>query len=165
MESLALRASIAALVLALVASCSDQVPPPRPTALPPTLALKDLMDWVIDPAADVIWGAAGTIVTEGGEQSLAPTTEEGWAHVRNAAAIVVESGNLLMMPGRARDDGEWRQHAARLIDVGKRTLAAAQAKDTDGVFDTGGELYVVCTECHQKYMLPEPTAPEAPLPN
>src|SRR5262245_36218382 len=123
------------------------------------------MDWVLDPPAAVSWVAAGTVVTAAGAQSLAPTTEEGRAHVRNAAAIVVESGNLLMMPGRARDDVEWRRHAERLIDVGKRTLAAAVAKDTDGVFDTGGELYVVCTECHQKYLLAESAAPEAPLPN
>ena len=148
---------LAALSLLLVA-CAE--PPPAATAaapaLPPTLALKDLMDWVLDPAADVIWGAAGTIVTEEGEQSLAPTTDEGWNAIRNAAAVVVESGNLLMMPGRARDQGDWQKHAAQLIDTGSRLLRAAQAKDTDGVFNGGGDLYVICTECHQKYLPQEP---------
>jgi hypothetical protein len=145
----------------LLAACSQ--PPPAATAasnpLPPTLALRDLMNWVLDPAADVIWGAAGTIVTEEGEQSLAPTTEEGWDAIRNAAAIVVESGNLLMMPGRARDDADWRRHAAALIDTGRRVLRAAQAKDTDAVFDGGGDLYVICVECHEKYPPQEPPAP------
>jgi len=146
--------ALACVVFTLVAACAE--PPPAPRVLAPTLALKDLMNWVLDPAADVIWGAAGTIVTEEEEQSLAPTTDEGWDAIRNAAAVVVESGNLLMMPGRARDDGDWQKHAAQLIDTGTRVLHAAEARDTDGVFDRGGDLYVICVECHQKYLPQDP---------
>jgi hypothetical protein len=139
--------------LLAAASCSA---PATPIRFDTTLDVKSLMSWVIDPAADVVWGASGWVVTEEGERSLAPTTEEGWAEVRNAAALVVESGNLLMLPGRARDDGPWQQHAAQMIDVGKRALTAARAEDAQAVFDAGGELYVVCTACHARYLASEP---------
>jgi hypothetical protein len=146
------------VALLAASSCSA---PASPARFDTALDLRSLMSWVLDPAADVVWGASGWVVTEEGERSLAPTTDEGWAEVRNAAALVVESGNLLMLPGRARDDGPWAQHAAQMIAVGKRVLAAAEAKDAQAVFDTGGELYVVCTACHGRYIASGPGTAES----
>jgi hypothetical protein len=59
------------------------------------------MAFIIDPAADVVWDSAGFIITAAGEQDLAPATPEDWVKVEAAAAVLAESGNLLMMPGRA----------------------------------------------------------------
>jgi hypothetical protein len=43
--------------------------------------------------------------------------------------------------------------AARgLVDAGEAALKAAEAKNVDMVFATGGELYQKCLECHSKYM-------------
>src|SRR5262245_15190402 len=56
---------------------------------------KQLMAWIIDPSADVVWGAVGTIVTEKGTEHIRPKTDEEWTAVRNSAATVAESGNLL----------------------------------------------------------------------
>jgi len=138
-------------------------PPPSPPEPPfhTVTDMKQLMSWVLDPAADVIWGAAGTISTEEGVQDLAPTTDQGWAEVRNAAAVVAECGNLLMLPGRVHDGEDWMEFAQGLTDIGQKAIVAAEARDSDAVFDVGGELYNVCTACHQRYMLPpeESSAP------
>ncbi|MEJ6704520.1 MAG: hypothetical protein ACKVKL_02780 [Pseudomonadales bacterium] len=110
------------------------------------------MNLVLDPAADVIWGSSGFILTEAGTEDLAPTTEAGWLAVQHSAMVVAESGNLLMMPGRSKDNGDWQEISLALVDVGIRTSAAAEEKDADKLFDLGGELYRVCLSCHQLYI-------------
>src|SRR5580704_13082894 len=63
-------------------------------------SIKDLMQSIIDPSADVLWGAAGTVVDKEGFHDLIPKTQEQWLDVRRAAVRIIEGGNLLMMPGR-----------------------------------------------------------------
>ena len=111
------------------------------------------MQRVIDPAADLFWEASGTIITAAGETSRAPTTDAGWTAVVNAAARLVEGSNLLMMPGRARDEAEWMQYARQLRSAAAAGMKAAQAKDERAVFDTGGEIFLACRGCHMKYLL------------
>lgn len=117
--------------------------------------MKQLMNWIIDPAADVVWGSVGTIITEGGTEHIQPRTDEEWTAVRNGAATVAESGNLLMLPGRARD-ADWIGFARKLIDAANEALQAAEAKDTETLFTAGSDMYIVCSECHAKYLPPPP---------
>jgi pimeloyl-ACP methyl ester carboxylesterase len=132
----------------LTASCGGSPPPPpfRPAA-----DVKQLMTAVVDPAADVIWGSVGTIVSEQGIEERAPKTDEEWAAVLNSAFVITESGNLMMMGGRAKDTGEWMRQSQALIDVGIRTVKAAEARDKDAIFTLGGDIYEVCAKCHQTY--------------
>ena len=126
------------------------------------LDMHDLMNLVLDPATDVIWGAAGTVITQEGSRDLAPTTEEGWQAVVVAAAVVVESGNLLMVPGRAIADDSWREYSRALSATGKEAMLAAQAKDADAIFDIGGRLYNICVACHVAYASDEVASDEDP---
>ena len=145
-----------AIFLALTAGCAEQSSAPEVAAavpFEPVLEMHDLMASVLDPATDVIWGAAGAIITEDGEQDLAPADDAGWDAVFNAAAVVTETGNLLMLPGRAEDNGDWMEYSVALINTGKEAMAAAQAKDAQAVFDVGGKLYLVCVACHQAYSM------------
>jgi hypothetical protein len=146
--------ALALCAIALVAACSESIPE-SPYA--PSGDVSHLMHYVLDPAASKIWSSAGTIITEAGAEDLAPTTEEGWSEVLHAAAVVSESGNLLMMPGIARDEEHWMEIAKGLIKTGKTVFAAAEAKDADAVFDTGGHLYNVCVACHSRYMIEPPS--------
>lgn len=114
---------------------------------------------VLDPAADVIWGSAGQVITADGVEDLAPTTDEGWLQVAHAAAVAAESGNLLMLPGRARDEGEWMEISRGLVRAGHRARIAAEAQDADALFAAGGLLYNVCVSCHQQYWLDRPQRP------
>lgn len=136
-----------------VADSGVATPVPAAQGQPPFDAATDvhqMMMWIIDPAADVIWDSAGTIITVEGSQELAPTTDKGWARVVRAAAILTEAGNLLMMPGRAAGD-DWIGYSRQLIDSGKLAMQAAQARDADALFDAGGQVYQVCRGCHEQY--------------
>jgi hypothetical protein len=119
-----------------------------------TLPVKEVMGHDIDVGAQKFWCASGDIVTAKGTLSRAPTTEAGWEDAVSGATILAEGGNLLMLPGRARDNGDWMKLAKRLNAAAMEGRAAAEAHDVDKVFATGGEIYQVCTDCHAKYLLP-----------
>lgn len=110
-----------------------------------------LMTAVIDPAVDVVWDAVATIITADGVEEIKPQTEEEWIAVRNAAVVVGEAGNLLMLERRALDNGDWMLWALDLVDAGKAAMIAAESRDSEAVFDAGGQLYEACLGCHETY--------------
>ena len=144
------------LLAALLSGCGTRQLSPRGEAAPayePITDVRQTMAWILMPAAEVIWDSAGTIITAEGQTELAPTTPEGWDNVRNHAAIVAETGNLLMMPGRAAG-ADWNAYARGLHASGRQALAAAEARDADALFEAGGEIYQACVACHARYWLP-----------
>lgn len=141
------------LALLALAGCEPPPPPPPPPAPPfaTTLGIKQVMEWVVDPAADVIWDSVKSVITEKGTQEIAPHTDAEWDKVRDAAATLIEAGNALMIEGRARDKQEWMAAARRLSSAAGLALKAAQAKDTEALFNEGGNIYKTCAACHAKY--------------
>jgi hypothetical protein len=119
----------------------------------PVANLQELMATVVDPAADFYWDAVGWIIDENGTEELRPTSPEEWDLVRNAAFVVAESGNLMMMQGRAIDEEAYSTFAQAMVSVGRRAIEVAEARDEMGVFDVGAEMYAVCTGCHATYAL------------
>ena len=113
--------------------------------------IPDLMSAILDPAADTYWDAVGWIVDASGTTEIRPGSPEEWETVRNAAYVVAESGNLLMMQGRAVDEDAWRAFSQAMVNVGRKAIEAAEARDEMGVFDVGAEIYAVCTGCHATY--------------
>jgi hypothetical protein len=142
------RVALIILLGTLVAACSTAPPAPpyRPVA-----DVKTLMASVMEPAAEVYWDAVGIIVDEKGEQRIEPKSAEEWDAVRNAAYVVAESGNLLMMPSRAKDGGEWMAASQLMIEAAQKAIRAAESRDTDAVFSVGADVYDACTNCHSKY--------------
>ncbi len=91
-------------VLLLAATVGAQ--PPSATASPgarmqPASTMSELMVKIIYPASDAIF----YITTR------EPKTEAEWVELQGKALAVAESANLLMMPGRARDQDRWMQDA------------------------------------------------------
>ena len=119
----------------------------------PLANLPELMSTVVDPAADFYWDAVGWIIDENGTEEIRPQSPEEWDLVRNAAFVVAESGNLMMMQGRAIDEEAYMAFAQAMVAVGRRAIEAAEARDEMGVFDVGAEMYAVCTACHATYAL------------
>ena len=130
----------------LLSGCAPEPPPFEEVA-----DVKQLMNSVIDPAAEVYWDAVGTIIDLNGTEEIAPGTDEEWQAVRNAAIVIAESGNLLMLEGRRQGGVEWMALSRALIEVGREALEAAEAEDTAAVFDAGAEVYYACSRCHATY--------------
>lgn len=141
----------AALACLLLLACGqDRGDSTRPEAV---ADVKQLMTAILEPAAEVYWDASGTIIDERGTHELAPTTDEEWAGVWRAALVIAESGNLLMLEGRARDRDAWMTLSRALVTVGKQAVAAAIARDPAAVLEVGGQVYEACTACHAAYAL------------
>lgn len=113
---------------------------------------------VIYPHAEVVWDAVGTIIDADGTHEIRPASEEEWERVMQSALTVAEAGNLLMMEGRAKDDDAWMLHASALIDAGILAKEAALNRDAEAVFDTGGQVYSACNDCHERYWEKPPSA-------
>jgi len=127
--------------------CSPAPPPFKPIG-----DTKLRMQTVVDPSADVIWDFVNTIITAAGTEEIRPRTEAEWTAVRNSAVVLAESGNLMMIPARAKDGGEWMIRAQELVAAGEAAMRAAEAKNADRLFTVGGDIYDACSHCHQKYM-------------
>lgn len=116
-----------------------------------TVTVKQLMNEVLEPAANVYWEAVGSVSDARGTREIAPKTDSQWIAVRNAATVVAESGNLMMLDGRARNTDEWMALSRAVIEVSMKARVAAEQHDTKGVFDMGAEMYQACVNCHAIY--------------
>ena len=142
------------LPVVLLGASACATPPPPPPPFQTTVNLKDLMLNVLDPAADGVWEAVGTIATIEGVFEIFPKTDDEWAGVRGYAIQLAESGNLLMLPSRSNGSAEWIADAQKLITESQRALKAIDAKDKDALFTIGGDIYDACTACHSKFIVP-----------
>ena len=115
--------------------------------------IHDLMAYILDPAAEVIWDSAGFVITEEGEFNLEPTDQEGWDKVKYGAKVISESSYLLSKPERALDNTQWVTLSMALKAIGERAFKAAENEDSEDLFKIGAELYQVCVACHQTYWI------------
>ncbi len=111
-------------------------------AAQPVATMKQLMVDLIYPASNDILLS----VFRGG-----PKDENEWAAIRRSAVTLAESGNLLMMRGRARDQGDWIKDARLLADVGSAAYKAAETRDTAALAVLTERLDASCTTCHKHY--------------
>ena len=120
-------------------------------AITPVASVRQIMNGIVGPAANRIFGAVGTVISDKGTVEKAPHTDEEWDAVGNDAAALIESGNLILMNGRAVDRGDWVKMTQAMIEAGKIVLRAAQAKSADKVFEAGEPVNESCDNCHRKY--------------
>jgi hypothetical protein len=80
-----------------------------------------------------------------------PAKDVDWNNLSNQALMLAESGNLLMMPGRARAKGNWMNDCKMMIDAGAAAYKAAKAHDLEGVRAVNDALYASCVTCHAEY--------------
>ena len=141
--------------------------------------IRDLMDSIIDPSADVVWGAVGSVVDQEGVHDTFPKTQEEWLNVRRGAIRIIEGSNLLMMPGREaappgskseapgveleppeitalikKNRRSFDAFARTLQAVGLEALRAIEAQDTAALLEIGGRMQDVCESCHQVFWYP-----------
>jgi hypothetical protein len=117
----------------------------------PIASVKQIMAGIVGPAADAIFNAVSTTVTQKGIEEVAPRNDEEWAKVGAYAASLSEAGNLLMADGRAVDRADWVKMAQAMVDAGRKSLKATEAKDKEGLLMAGEDVNTSCDNCHRRY--------------
>jgi len=148
--SVALFISGIGFVIAAARTARD-TPAVAAPATVPIASVAQIMNGITGPNALVVYNAVGTIINAEGVTEIEPQNDEEWANVANAAAAVIESGNLLLIGDRALDNGAWVKMAKAMMETGQAALKAAQAKDKDGILEAGGPLNDTCDMCHAQY--------------
>jgi hypothetical protein len=107
-----------------------------------TLAnVRELHDLMISPASDAVFEAS----------SNQPLDAKGWTMARNQALMLAESGNLLMVGTRLRDNGNWIKMSRAMVDAAALAASAAEKKDAMALEAATDAITVSCMECHRPY--------------
>jgi hypothetical protein len=147
-------AACAALPLSLLMACQPKPPADPAKYNTQALDLKAFMANVVDPNSDALWAASGTVETATGVKDNTPTTEEGWAAMRSQAAVLIEAGNALQLPGRPREpSADFYKYAQQLTAQSILVKAAVDKRDKQAIYDEGAKLYLICTACHAEYLI------------
>jgi len=124
------------ILILLAAAASAQAPSYQQVG-----TVSQLMIDIIYPSSDALFYI----------ERSPPKTETEWNAIRAQALMLAESGNLLMMAGRARDQRDWIRDSKMLIDVGAAGYKAAVAKDMTAILALNDQLNAACVTCHQQY--------------
>ena len=131
--------------LALVCMLAPMTPFAQESSQP-LLTVKEIMDGIITPTTNTIWGA----------YQLQSETE--WQEVQNAALAVIGAGNLLALGGAAAgeeanaQESDWIEFNNKMIAAAREVLAAVEVRDEEALSEAGNNsLYPPCESCHQRY--------------
>jgi hypothetical protein len=112
-----------------------------PSFFKPIGNVSQLMIDIIYPTSDAIFYVERT----------PPSNEREWNTLRGTALTLAESGNLLMMDWRARDQGDWIKDSQLMVDAGAAAYKAAKAKDLNAIVALNEQLMNSCIKCHAQY--------------
>lgn len=118
-----------------------QAPEAQAPSVQPVGTMSELMVEIIYPTSDAIFYISARV----------PKDQVEWNELQGKALALAESANLLMMPGRARDQDRWMKDAKLLLDVGTAAFKLAKIKDVDGLSALNDQLYASCVTCHADY--------------
>ncbi len=125
-----------AMAAALAQASSAARPPMRNVG-----SMSDLMVKIIYPNSDALFYV----------ESRTPTTEAEWNVLEGQALMLAETANLLMMPGRARDQKQWMADAKLMLDAGAAAVKAVKTKNVEAISALSDQLLESCTSCHKHY--------------
>ena len=123
----------------IAVSCTPAEPP---SPYKPVATVEELMEGTVQPAAERYWQSVSTTISAAGIEEKFPKTDEEWEAVWGGAMTIAESGNLLMMPSRVREDPDghgcqrlwwtsgWRRPKPRARETPKRSSNGARRSTT-----------------------------------
>jgi hypothetical protein len=176
---------------AVTAADPTPVSTPAPPATPFRIkaSIQELMDAVIDPAADALWDSVSITETAKGTVFHQPKTGEEWQEARRHAIALIEGTNLLVMDGRklvapgspVLDEGTsgvlGSEEGQKLFDAkhptfvefahalraaGEQMLTSIDKKDATGMMNAGAAMDGVCESCHLTFWYPNQVIPPLP---
>ena len=124
---------------------------PAAVATTPVASVRQIMIGVTIPAATAVYDSVGTVISARGIEETAPRNDEEWAQLATHAAMLAESGNMMMVPGRAIDTGDWMKMSNDMVAAAQAAVKAAEAKSTEGILDAGSKINTTCDNCHARY--------------
>lgn len=131
-----------AVLIAILMSVSSSVA----DELAPELSVKEIMNSIVTPATNTIWGAYQL------------ETESQWQEVGRAATAVIGAANLLMLGGSGTGEAEiageaeWQRSTQQLLAAARQVLVAVDKRDENALSQVGNNaLYPPCESCHQAY--------------
>jgi hypothetical protein len=181
-----LPVAVLAFVSTPLAQSGAKPPAPRRAApaprspFQPTATVKDIMDDIMIPASDYVFGAVSSSSGPNGLEEKVPANDEEWAEVRKNARLIAEAGNLLMIDGRhvapasaksehpgvelepaqmdalvARNRPAWTKAAQGIVSAALVAMKAVEAKDPAALSDAGGDIDAACESCHVQFWYPD----------
>jgi hypothetical protein len=177
--SLALGTAIGAQAPAKPAAARPAAAAPR-LAFRPAATVKDIMDSIVIPASEAVFGAVSSEAGPNGDVEKVPKNDAEWQAVRRQAMMLIEGGNLLMIEGRhvapasaksehpgvelepaqmdalvAKNKAAFTKAASGLIDTALVALKAIDAKNPMALSDAGGDIDEACENCHTQFWYPD----------
>src|SRR5438128_7235921 len=145
------RFALGAIIVALVSGvgCSK-------TELRPVATVEQIMETTVEPVSNKVFDAAAW---ENGVQVGGPKTDDDWKMVEANAVMLAETGNLLLMGSRMKDQAGWVTRTQAMMDAANQAAKAAEAKNTEPIFNAGGKIYQACLGCHLQYINPATIKP------
>ena len=154
---------LALLAAGLCGACSRDEPVPRaaaptaavaPAAAAATAAVdeaallvQDLMEWVVDPAAGVVFAAAGRQAPP----DRRPAGAVAWQAVADAADRLGEQAVWLAQPALAANRSDWQALAGAMRRGAADVMDAARAQDGERAAAASDALRAACQGCHLRY--------------
>jgi hypothetical protein len=147
----------------------------------PVVSVKELMEYMIDPASDYVFDAISIQVDKKGAVQHAPKTDEDWEKLRIGAVTMAEGVYLLKVPRPFAPPGdennssgpdaeelspsqieakvkadpvEWNARIEALRNVGLQVLDIVKNKDVNQLWDASDNLDTACENCHVDYWYP-----------
>jgi len=170
--------ALAMLALLGLAACG----PRHETALAkPEATILGLMKDAIDPNADAVWEAVGTVVTDKGTIERAPATDAEWAALQARAQALFDASQQLAQThavgGAAHspladsdvagtrtpeqiaadikaDPARFAAAAGRLSAAAQEALLGIKSRNKARILKGGEEMDAACEACHAAYWYP-----------
>jgi cytochrome c556 len=137
--------AVGLLLLVMAGGAVAQAPSFQPVG-----SMSELMIRIIYPTSDALFYI----------ERDPPTTDVQWNAIRTQALMLAESGNLMLLPNRQRDQGDWIKETKVMIDLAATAYRAALAKDMNGILAVNDKLADSCIVCHQQYRANYPKRPQ-----
>ncbi len=145
------------------------------------VSVRELMRYTIDPLADNIFNAVGSVVTKQGTVDLEPKTDADWEKIQIGAVTLAEGIYLLKVPRPftppgdennstgpeavelspaqitakvEKDPVEWNARIEAVRNVAREVLDIVKRKDVSELWDAGENLDHACENCHKSYWYP-----------
>ena len=174
----------------LVSACSSSKPAPAPASPPasplwgdmkPVVSVKELMKFMIDPVADNVFNAVGSVVTKSGTVDTEPKTDEDWDKIQFGAVSLAEGAYLLKVPRPFAPAGdlnnstgphpvelspdqitakvtgdpvEWNARIETLRNAALNVMDIVRKRDVNALWDASEILDQACENCHRSYWYP-----------